>query len=65
MLEIDRRNMLSAKDAHETELSTMKSEKNDLLQRVHDAEIRQMANKYKLDKIADAVCALAKYHVQC
>lgn len=47
--------MLAAKDNHEQENTQMKNEKDDLLSKLHDTEIRQLANKYKLDKIGDVV----------
>ncbi len=55
MLEIDRRNMISVNDANESTKNVAQSERDALLQRIHDTEIHQLANKYKLDKIADQV----------
>lgn len=55
ILEIDRRNMLSVKDDGEQEKTALQSEKDALMQKLHDSEIHQLANKYKLDKVADQV----------
>uniref|UniRef100_A0A914UGU1 Uncharacterized protein n=1 Tax=Plectus sambesii TaxID=2011161 RepID=A0A914UGU1_9BILA len=55
VLEIDRRNLLSTKDSYDTARSQLQSERDALLQRIHDTEIHQLANKYKLDKVADQV----------
>ena len=53
VLEIDRRNALSNKDEGEAEKVELQGERDSLLQRLHDSEIHQLANKYKLDKVAD------------
>lgn len=56
MANIDRKNLASAKMIHDYEKTKLASEKNSLIQTLHDCEIHQLANKYKLDTIADDVC---------
>jgi len=58
VLEIDRRNLLSTKDSYDMVRNVLQSERDGLLQRTHDSEIHQLANKYKLDKVADQVVFL-------
>lgn len=53
ILEIDRRNMLATRDETEAERNQLSSERENLLERIHDGEIHQLANKYKLDKVSD------------
>lgn len=58
VMEIDRRNMLSTKDQNESDKSQLQSERDTLMEKLHDSEIHQLANKYKLDKVADQLTDL-------
>lgn len=57
-MEIDRRNMLSTKDQNELDKGQLQSERDTLMEKLHDSEIHQLANKYKLDKVADQLTDL-------
>lgn len=52
-MDIDRRNMLSTKDDNEIDKNELLVERDMLMEKMHDSEIHQLANKYKLDKIAE------------
>ncbi|KRY67324.1 Protein SOGA2 [Trichinella pseudospiralis] len=53
ILNIDYQNLMSKESAHENEKTTLQMEKDALITHIQDAEIRTLANKYKLDRISD------------
>ncbi len=55
VLEIDRRNMVSTKDNNDLQKNSLQNERDSLMHKIHDSEVHQLANKYKLDRVAEQV----------
>lgn len=50
--------MLNAKGENLEEKTYLQLERESLMDKIHDAEVHQLANKYKLDKVAEQLTDL-------